>query len=66
MTNLVNGLDSEDIFGDVLAFLPTTIAIEEACEILRPALGDRADVYALLSSLSTEEKKNALDAQEKG
>ena len=66
VTNLVNGLDSEDIFGDVLAFLPTTNTIEEACEILRPALGDRADVYALLSSLSTEEKKNALDARKKG
>ena len=66
VTNLVNCLDREDIFGDVLAFLPTTTAIDEACEILRPALGDRADVYALLSSLSTEEKKHALDARKKG
>ena len=66
VAKLVNGLDSEGIFGDVLAFLPTANSIEEACEILRPALGDRADVFALLSSLSIEEKEDALDARKKG
>ncbi len=66
VTSLVNGLDNEDIFGDVLAFLPTTKAIEEAIEIIRPVLGDRADVYALLSSIPKEEKDAALDARRKG
>ncbi len=66
VASLVNGLDEEGIFGDVLAFLPTTNSIEEAVEIIKPALGDRADVYALLSSLSTEEKEAALDARRKG
>jgi predicted RNA-binding protein YlqC (UPF0109 family) len=66
VTQLVNGLDANGIFGDVLAFLPTTNAIDDACDIIRIGLGDRADVYALLSSLSAEQKKGALDARKKG
>lgn len=64
--DLVKGLDREDIFGDVLAFLPTTNTIEIAVDIIRAALGDSADVYALVSNLSTAEKEAALDARLKG
>lgn len=66
VTRLVKGLEDEEIFGDVLAFLPTANAIEEACEILRYALGDDVDVFALLSKLPTEEKRDALEARRKG
>ena len=66
IVSLVKGLDEAEIFGDILGFLPTAKTIDEACEIIREGVGDRADVLALLSSLSTEEKKDALDARRKG
>ena len=40
------GLDRAGIYGDILAFLPTTKTIDEACDIIRAGVGDRVDVYA--------------------
>ncbi|MCA1606374.1 MAG: hypothetical protein LC775_13090, partial [Acidobacteria bacterium] len=64
--DLARGLDEEKIFGDILGFLPTGRTIEEVCEKIRAALGDRADVYGLLSRLSNEEKDAALSPRRKG
>jgi HrpA-like RNA helicase len=66
VVKLAKGLDRAGIYGDILAFLPTTKTIEEACDIIRAGLGDRADIYALISSLPAEDKKNALEARCKG
>lgn len=66
VVDLAIGLDREDIYGDILGFLPTRKNIEEACEIIRAGIGERADVFALLSSLPEEEKKAALDARRLG
>ena len=66
VVKLARGLDKADIYGDILGFLPTGKNIEEACEIIRAGIGDRADVYALLSSLPADEKQMALDARKKG
>lgn len=66
VVKLVRGLDREKIFGDILGFLPTGKNIDEACEIIRAGVSERADVFALLSSLPTEEKEEALAARKKG
>ncbi|MEU1179918.1 helicase-related protein [Streptomyces sp. NPDC005820] len=66
VVRLTRGLDAADIFGDILGFLPTGKAIEEACELIRAGLGDGVDVYALLSSLPVEDKRAALAARRKG
>jgi hypothetical protein len=66
VVKLAKGLDRAGIYGDILGFLPTTKSIEEACEIVRAGVGDRADVYALISSLSAEEKALALEARKMG
>ncbi|MFH8464100.1 helicase-related protein [Streptomyces sp. NPDC017991] len=66
MVRLTRGLDAADIFGDILSFLPTAKAIEEACDLIRAGLGDTVDVYALLSSLPVEDKRAALAARRKG
>ncbi len=66
MVKLAKGLDRAGIYGDILGFLPTTKSIEEACEIVRAGVGDRADVYALISSLPAEEKALALEARKMG
>ncbi len=59
-------LDEFKIFGDILGFLPTGKKIGYACDKIRAALGDRADVLGLLSSLSDKEKDDALSARKKG
>jgi predicted RNA-binding protein with RPS1 domain len=64
--DLARSLDDEGIFGDILGFLPTGKTIEHACEKIRAAIGDRADVFALLSSLKDKEKEDALSARKKG
>ncbi|MGR7027214.1 helicase-related protein [Geodermatophilus sp. URMC 62] len=65
VVKLAKGLDRAGIFGDILGFLPTGKGIEEACDIIRAGVGG-SDVYALLSSLPTEDKENALAARRKG
>jgi predicted RNA-binding protein with RPS1 domain len=66
IVKLAKGLDRQNIFGDILGFLPTGKNIAEACDIVRAGLGDRADVFALLSSLPTEDKIEALSARRMG
>lgn len=66
VVDLVRGLDEGEIFGDILGFLPTGKTIGYACEKIRAAVGDRADVFGLLSSLSNKEKEDALSARKKG
>ena len=66
VVQLAKGLDRAGIYGDILAFLPTGKNIEEACEIIRAGMADRAEVFALLSSLPAEDKRNALEARRKG
>lgn len=66
VVKLAKGLDRAGIYGDILGFLPTTKSIEEACEIVRAGVGDRADVYVLISSLPAEEKALALEARKMG
>ena len=63
---LVTGLDEHEIFGDILGFLPTGKTIDHACEKIRAALGDRADVFGLLSTLPDKHKDEALSARMKG
>ena len=63
---LARGLDREGIYGDILAFLPTGKSIERAVAVIRGELGDQTDVFALLSSLPTEQKEDALAARRKG
>jgi hypothetical protein len=75
IVDLVKGLNDANIYGDVLAFLPTTRTIEDAVEIIKAGLGIRGDhgeddavakVYPLISSLPTDIKEKALVAQVKG
>lgn len=66
VVQLANGLDKAGIYGDILGFLPTAKNIDAACEIIRAGIGDRADVYALLSSLPADDKRNALAPRCKG
>lgn len=66
VVQLAKGLDKAGIYGDILGFLPTGKNIEEACDIIRAGVGDRADVFALLSSLPAEDKRDALEARRKG
>jgi HrpA-like RNA helicase len=66
VVRLAKGLDDADIYGDILAFLPTAKSIEEACTVIRANLGAAADVYALLSSLPVADKEAALEARRKG
>jgi len=66
VVQLAKGLDAADIYGDILGFLPTGKNIEEACDIIRAGLGDRAEVFALLSSLPADDKRRALEARRKG
>ena len=66
VVELALGLDREGTYGDILGFLPTGKNIEEACGIIQAGVGDRADVFALLSSLPEDEKKAALDARQLG
>jgi HrpA-like RNA helicase len=66
VVQLAKGLDKAGIYGDILGFLPTGKQIEEACGVIRAGVGDRADVFALLSSLPADDKRNALEARRKG
>lgn len=61
--DLVKGLDVEDISGDVLAFLPTMDAIDEACELIRAAVGDRAHVCAVHMRRAEGEIREVLDGR---
>ncbi len=63
---LAKALDEGEVFGDILGFLPTGKTIGYACEKIEAALGNRADVFALLSSLSDKKKDEALSARKKG
>jgi len=64
--DLVVGLDQHEIFGDILGFLPTGKTIDYACEKIRAAVGGRADVFGLLSTLPDKQKEEALSARMKG
>jgi HrpA-like RNA helicase/ribosomal protein S1 len=65
--DLVRGLDEKpEIFGDVLAFLPTGRTITATCDKISAALGARADVCPLLSSLDQDKVDRALNARKKG
>ncbi len=66
VVQLATGLDRAGIYGDILGFLPTGKNIEEACDIIRAGIGEQADVFALLSSLPEQEKRDALEARRKG
>jgi HrpA-like RNA helicase len=66
VVELAKGLEKAKIYGDILGFLPTGKNIEEACEIIKAGVGDRANVFALLSSLPADEKRLALEARKKG
>jgi ribosomal protein S1 len=66
VVKLAQGLDDQEIFGDILGFLPTGKTIEYACDKIRAGLGGRADVFGLLSSLKDKEKEDALSARKKG
>lgn len=66
VVDLVRGLEEADVFGDVLAFLPTSRTIEAACETIAAELGDRADVFPLISTLEKRLKEEALAARRKG
>lgn len=58
---LLNGLDDRRIHGDILAFLPTEVKINEAVADIRDAISEAdADVYALLASTETSAKEAAL------
>jgi len=63
---LTRGLHEAGIFGDILGFLPTSRTITEACDKIRNAVGDRADVCPLLSSLKQDEIDRALNPRKKG
>ncbi|WP_456506899.1 helicase-related protein [Arthrobacter sp. TE12232] len=63
---LTSDMDEAGIYGDILAFLPTTRAIEEACAIVTANLADLVDVYPLIASLPTPEKEAALAGRRKG
>jgi HrpA-like RNA helicase/predicted RNA-binding protein YlqC (UPF0109 family) len=66
VVKLARGLDREDIYGDILGFLPTSKSIEEAVTVIREGVDDDVDVFALLSSLPVDEKEDALAARRKG
>jgi HrpA-like RNA helicase/uncharacterized protein YndB with AHSA1/START domain len=63
---LARELDCDGIYGDILGFLPTGKSIEQAVDVIRGELGEQADVFALLSSLQTDKKEEALAARRKG
>jgi HrpA-like RNA helicase len=61
VVQMINGLDAEEIHGDILAFLPSEKLINEAIEIIREEISpERVDVYGLLASMSVGEKEVAL------
>lgn len=68
VVQLAQGLDREDIFGDILGFLPTTKTIEPACEEIERALGSKykGNVFPLISKLSKDEQRQALAKRRKG
>jgi ribosomal protein S1/HrpA-like RNA helicase len=66
VVDLARGLDEAGIFGDILGFLPTTRTIEPACDAIKAALGDRAEVFPLIASLDKRSKQNALAPRRKG
>lgn len=68
VVQLAQGLDREGIFGDILAFLPTTKTIEPAREEIERALGSKykGHVFPLISKLSKDEQKRALAKRRKG
>lgn len=66
VVDLVRGLDEADVFGDVLAFLPTSRTIEATCETVAAELGDDVDVFPLISTLEKGLKEKALAARRKG
>lgn len=66
VVKLEAGLLEAKLFGDILAFLPTEKMIDAAVQKIKAAVGDRADVLPLLSSLKEEEVDEALAARRKG
>lgn len=66
LVELVNGLDQLEVFGDVLAFLPTEAKIRAAVDEARAAIGERADVFGLLAATEPDEKERALAARKRG
>jgi HrpA-like RNA helicase len=67
LVGLVRKLDEAEVYGDVLAFLPTEKTITPVVEAVRNALSaETVDVYALLSSIDTRQKEAALAARPRG
>jgi HrpA-like RNA helicase len=64
---LVDTLDREGVYGDVLAFLATEKTIIPVVEAIRTKMSsERADVYALLATIDTKQKEAALAARPRG
>ncbi len=65
---LAKGLDKAKIFGDILAFLPTTRTITPACEEIERALGGKykGHVFPLISTLEKDRQRKALAKRRKG
>lgn len=65
---LARGLDKAKVFGDILAFLPTTRTITLSCEQIEQALGGRykGHVFPLISTLDKDRQKRALAKRRKG
>jgi HrpA-like RNA helicase/predicted RNA-binding protein with RPS1 domain len=64
--DLEAGLREADIFGDILAFLPTERKINEAVDRIKAAVGADVDVLPLISKLSEAQVDEALAARRKG
>lgn len=65
---LAKGLDEQEIFGDILGFLPTKRTIEPVCEEIERALGKayRDNVFPLISTLPPDRQRKALAKRRKG
>lgn len=61
VVRLADGLDAAEIYGDILAFLPTRISVETAVALVRKQVSSsRADIYDLLSTTKKSRIEQAL------
>jgi len=65
---LAKGLDDQDVFGDILGFLPTRRTIEPVCAEIERALGRayHGHVFPLISTLPKDQQRKALAKRRKG
>lgn len=67
VVRLADGLDGAEIYGDILAFLPTRISVETAVALVRKQVSrSRADVYDLLSTTKKSLIEEALAPRQLG